>query len=229
MTEKTEEVQTEEVQTEETQGWDKEKQRADMEHANFLKAKSRNEELQSKLETYESRMADIESQIKEKQKEVEIAELDPLRADVPDLVNQNQKLIQRLKNMELQFKTLQSKAVEFEKKELTRQQTEERQAMIDKICKPLDKEYGAKFRSKAIKLAEEAVNNGTEESPKDAMDAYFLLNKVYAKLAEEAKTVEKKSIPVDTGNQAFSFQSSDIGEGSLRDVVAKMKKSVGRN
>jgi hypothetical protein len=112
---------------------------------------------------------------------------------------------------------------------VSRQQSEERQATIDKICKPLDKEYGAKFRSKAIKMAEEAVNDGKEQAPKDAMDAYFMLQKVYAKLAEEAKSVEKKeTIPVDTGSSAFSFQTSEIGEGSLKDVVAQMRKSVGR-
>jgi uncharacterized coiled-coil DUF342 family protein len=68
---------TEEV-TEETQNWDKEKQRADMEHANFLKAKGANEELQGKLDTYESRMSQLEEQIKVNQEKVEIAELDPL-------------------------------------------------------------------------------------------------------------------------------------------------------
>ena len=224
----TEEVKTETTE-EVTQDWDKEKQRADMEHANFLKAKSTNEELQGKLNTYESRMSDLEAKIKVNQEKVEIAELDPLRADVPDLVNQNQKLIQKLNNLETQFTQLQSKAVEFEKKELGRQQSEERQATIDKICKPLDKVYGAKFRSKAIKMAEEAVNNGVEPAPKDALDARDMLEKSYKKLVEEAKSVEKKeTIPVDTGSNAFSFQSSDIGEGSLKEVMSKMRGKVGR-
>jgi uncharacterized protein (DUF3084 family) len=225
-----EEVQKEQevVETKE-QDWDKEKQRADMEHANFLKAKSQNDDLQGKLDTYESRMSQLEAQIKVNQEKVEIAELDPLRADVPDLVNQNQKLIQRLKAVESQFRQLESKATEFEKIELDRKATTERQATIDKICKPLDKEYGAKFRSKAIKIAEEAVNSGEEATPKDAIDAYFMLEKVYKKLRSEDETEKKKeAIPVDTGSNAFSFQSADIGEGSLKEVVAQMRKSVGR-
>jgi uncharacterized coiled-coil DUF342 family protein len=221
-----EEVTTEVI--EDTKDWDKEKQRADMEHANFLKAKSQNDKLSDKLNTYESRMSQLESQIKVNQEKVEIAELDPLRADVPDLVNQNQKLIQRLKNVEAQFQQLQSKATTFESIEQERQLKEERQATIDKICKPLDKEYGAKFRSKAVKMAEEAVNNGEEDAPKDAMDAYFMLTRYYKKLKTEDETVKKETIPVDTGSGAFSFQTSEIGDGSLKEVIAQMRKAVGR-
>lgn len=221
---------TEEVQevVETKPEWDKEKQRADMERANFLKAKSQNEQLTAKLSEYDSKIAELQSQIKVNQKEVEIAELDPLRADVPDLVNQNQKLIQRLKNMEAQFQSLQSKAMTFEQKEAERQQKEQRQATIDKICKPLDKQFGAKYRSAAVKAAEDAVNNGVEDSPKDELDAYFLLTKYYQKLKEEEATTKKEQIPVDTGAGAFSFQGTDIKEGSLNDVISAMRKKVGR-
>jgi len=222
------EVKTEEVVTEEN-NWDKEKQRADMEHANFLKAKSQNEELTDKLSSYESRMTQLEDQIKVNQEKVEIAELDPLRADVPDLVNQNQKLIQELKNMGGQLNELQTKAKAFESKELERENADSRQKTIDKICKPLDKEYGAKYRSKAIKLAEEMVNNGTEKSPSDMLDARDMLEKVYKNLKSEDETTKKaETIPVDTGQGAFSFQGTDIKEGSLKEVIGAMRKSVGR-
>ena len=225
----TEKVETEVIEsTDESQKWDKEKQRADMEHANFLKAKSQKDMLESKLGNYESRMEQLEKQIKVNQDKVEIAELDPLRADVPDLVNQNQKLIQKLKQMETQFQSLQSKAQTFEEKESQRQQNEDRQKTIDKICKPLDKEYGAKYRSKAVKMAEDAVNNGDEESPLDAMDAYLMLTRYYKKVKSEDETEKKKeTIPVDTGLGAFSFQGTDIKEGSLNDVIGAMRKSIG--
>ena len=220
-------VETEVV--EETQNWDKEKQRADMEHANFLKAKASNDELTSKLSNYEARMASLENSIKVSQEQVEIAELDPLRADVPDLVNQNHKLIQRLKNMEGQFRELQTKTTSFEKIETDRQLATERQQTIEKICKPLDKEFGAKFRSKAVELAEAEVNEGRVPAPQDGFDAYLILEKQYRKLKGDDETKAKKeTIPVDTGSGAFSFQTSDIGEGSIKEVMAKMRKSVGR-
>ena len=219
-------VETEVV--EETKDWDKEKQRADMEHSNFLKAKTQNEELTGKLETYEARMSTLENSIKVNQEKVEIAELDPLRADVPDLVNQNQKLIQRLKNMENQFTELQTKATNFEKVETDRQLATDRQKTIDKICKPLDKEFGAKFRSKAVELAEAEVTSGETPSPQDGFDAYIILEKQYRKLKADDETVKKEAIPVDTGSGAFSFQSTDLKDGSLKEVLGAMRKSVGR-
>jgi seryl-tRNA synthetase len=224
----TEEVQ-EKAEVQENQEWDKDKQRADMEHANFLKAKGENEKLSAKITDFESKISSLEEQIKVNQQKVEIAELDPLRADVPDLVNQNQKLIQRLKQAEDNLQNLMTKATDYERKELERQQKEQRQETIDKICKPLDKEFGAKYRSKAVKMAEAMVNDGKADSPQDAMDAYLLLTKCYKELveADKEKTVKEK-LPVDTGAGAFSFQGTDIKEGSLDEVMAAMRKSVGR-
>ena len=213
------------TEKESTQDWDKEKQRADMEHANFLKAKTEKETLAT---TYETRIADLESKIKVNQDRVEIEELDPLRADVPDLVNQNRLLINELKDLKKGYSELKSLATEFQTTESNRKAETKRQSMIDKICKPLDKQYGAKYRNKAVKAAEDAVQNGTESQPSDAIDAYFMLETYYKKLKETDETKpEKKVIPTDNGSGAFSFMGAEIKEGSLDSVLAQIRK-VGR-
>jgi chromosome segregation ATPase len=218
----------EEPKADDTKNWDKEKQRADMEHANFMKQKAQTEELAQRVSTYESKMASLEEQIKvNQQKQVEIQELDPLSADVPDLVKQNRKLIEKLGEMQTQFASLDQKAREFEAAENRRKQAEQRGALIDKVCKPLDDEYGAKFRSEAVKIAEDLVNSGKVPSPDDALDAYRILKDVYKDLKAKDKPEPKpKGLPVDTGDTAFSFQGTDLKEGSLRDVVGKMRGSI---
>lgn len=211
-----------EPKTDETKDWDKEKQRADMEHANFLKAKTEKETLAA---TYEARIADLESRIKVNQDKVEISELDPLRADVPDLVNQNRALIQELKDLKKGYTELKSLATEFQTKEVKREADAKRQATIDKICKPLDKQYGAKYRNKAVKAAEDAVNGGTESQPSDAIDAYFMLEKYYKQLKSEDETKPKEDvIPTDNGAGAFSFMGAEIKEGSLDQVMGQIRK-----
>lgn len=208
-----------------TKEWDKEKQRADMEHANFLKAKSEKDALASELGQTKSEIQKLREEIKVNQKKVEIAELDPLRADVPDLVNQNRLLIQRLNQLEESQAQLKSLADEYRTREQKRQAEAERQETIDKICKPLDAEYGAKYRSKAMKMAEDAVAEGKESQPKDAIEAYFLLKKYYGKLKtdDETKKTETK-IPTDNGSGAFSFIGKELKEGSLDDVLAQVRK-----
>jgi hypothetical protein len=218
-----------EVQEEQTEEWNKEKQRADMEHANFLKAKQEKDLLAGKLDSMEQTISRLQEAIKVNQEQVEIGELDPLRADVPDLVNQNQKLIARLKKLEQEQMELKSLATQYKTKEQQREQDTVRQKMIDKICKPLDSQYGAKFRTKAVKMAEELVAEGKESQPEDALDARMLLEKCYKQLSSKDETKEEKTkIPTDNGAGAFSFVGSEIKEGSLNDVMGQLRKTMRR-
>jgi hypothetical protein len=218
----------EEVQkTESEKKWDTERQRADMEHANFLKAKTEKDELAGKITSYEGRIAELEKQIQVNRNKVEIGELDPLKADLPDVVNQNQKLVRELNGLRGALSQLEEKAKQYEQKEFLRVQQEQRSEMINNICSPLDQEFGAKFRSKAIKMAEDAVNGGRETPPKGELQAYHLLKKYY-KLAKDEETEEKKKepIPTDNGSGAFSFTGTEIKEGPLNDVVGQIRKLV---
>jgi hypothetical protein len=206
--------------------WDAERQKLDMERANFQRAKAEKEQLAGKVSVYEQKIADLEKQIKVNQSKVEIQELDPLRADVPDLVKQNQLLIQELNGLKRGYTELQLLASEFQRTERTRQEEVARQKQIEKICKPLDDEFGAKYRTKAVKMAEDAVNNGEEAAPASEIDAFFTLKKFYEKIkSEDSKPKQKESpIPTDNGNHAFSFLTSDIQEGSLQEVMAQIRK-----
>jgi hypothetical protein len=206
--------------------WDAERQRADLERANFQRAKAEKEQLATKVSAYEGRIADLEKQIKVNAKSVEIQELDPLRADVPDVVKQNQLLIQELKSLRKGYNELQELASDFQKTEAQRRAESDRQKNIEKICKPLDTKFGAKYRTKAVKLAEDAIADGREDTPTSELDAFFILERYYEKVKSEEDKAKPKDtpIPTDNGSKAFSFLTSDIKEGSLEDVMAQLRK-----
>jgi chromosome segregation ATPase len=220
------------TEVEATKDWDKEKQRADMEHANWEKANAANKELQSKVGTYESQIASLREQVKVNEAKIEIQELDPLSADVPDLVKQNKKLIERLEQVESYYSNLKAESDSLKRSEESRTAEKQKKAVVDKICQPLDKEFGAKYRTAAVKEVEDAVEAGTLASPSDALDAYQLLLPVYKRLKAEDEAKSKGSsdgIAVDTGSSsAFSFATEGLKEGSLRDVIGQMRGAIGK-
>jgi predicted nucleic acid-binding Zn-ribbon protein len=212
--------------------WNKEKQRADMEHANWEKANEAKKELEQRVSGYEAEVASLRNKLKVNESKIEISELDPLSADVPDLVKQNKLLIERVKQIESYYDKLQDEAESLKRSEQSRTAEKQKQAVVDKICQPLDKEFGAKYRTKAVAEVEAAVEAGSVTTPQDALDAYQLLLPVYKRLKAEDETKSRGSsdgIAVDTGgSSAFSFVSEGLKEGSLKDVVGQMRGAIGK-
>jgi hypothetical protein len=102
---------------------------------------------------------------------------------------------------------------------------------IEKILKPLDEEFGSKYRTAAKKMADKLVDNGDEQQPADAYEASLLMRKCYRRVVdgEKVPTKEKKSPTTDSGSGGgVSIRTSDsIGTGRLEDILAKVKKSGG--
>jgi len=227
--EKTEETQ---VDGGESPKWDKFQQQLDQERANTRKLSQDREQLSMKLgemsatvETLKRAIADSKVQTQE------VKDLDPNSADIPELTKHNNMLRQQLRETQESVRKLSGLATEFQNREQQRSMEDMRAKTIEKILKPLDEEFGAKYRSTAKKLADKLVDSGEEQQPADAYEASLLMRKCYKRVidGEKVPTKEKKSPTTDSGSGGgVSIRASDsIGTGRLEDILAKAKKAGG--
>ena len=221
----------EKIQTEDEQQWNKERQRAEQAEANLKKVLADKNLMVEQLSDYESQIAQLEGQIRTTAKhQEELEELDPNSADIPDLVKQNKKLFSELKNTKTALSKLEALATEFQKRETARDAEVRKQEIIEKILKPLDEEFGGKYRNTAKKMADELVNLGQENQPKDAFDAYLLLYKCYKKLKKDDATQEaqKKNVSPDSGAGGVDYRPENVKEGTFKEVLAEMRKKFSK-
>lgn len=207
--------------------WDKQRQRADQLEANLKKVLNDNTALSGTVRNYEDRIGQLEKVIQlNKQQMTDIKELDPLSADIPDLVNQNKILISELKNTKDKLSTLEKLASDFQKERQSQQESEKKSAIIEKILKPLDEQYGAKFRNEAKKMADDLVDSGKVKQPEDAIDAFLLLAKCYQDVKNKvtSKEVKEKSVATDSGTGNIGYIPDEKQEGTFEQVLSDMQK-----
>lgn len=206
--------------------WDKDKQRADQAEANLRKILEEKEDLDGRLNAQAEKVAALEKRLQQQADKVDIEDLDPNVADIPDVVRVNKKLIDELKASKEKLAKLETAEAEFRAMMAEQQAEKTKQQRIEKILKPLDEEFGAKYRNAAYKLANEAVAKG-EPAPSDHIDGYLFMRKFYKQAIDaEKKSTEsaEESVSLDTGGGGFFYGGSDVKEGSLNEVVADVKK-----
>ena len=204
--------------------WDTEKQRVEQAEANYKKAIAEKEAVAEQFTLQQQKITELTEQIAAKKEDTPYPEIDP------DLTDRN--VIKSIQQMRAELKTAKEELGELKAVATTYKATEEqRQAqayqdrLIEKMCKPLDEEYGAKHRNSAKALADKLVNEGREKKPEDAIDAMYLMRKCYQTVSK--KPAEKDdSVRTDSGSGGVSPPSGPKVAGTNQEIFADMRKDL---
>lgn len=203
--------------------WDQTRQQIDQLSANIRKMREDKETLLGAMESRDNQIDELRKEIRGL-KEAS-TRLDPNTVDIPTLVQRLNDLEDARRRDAEQYAALSDKARRYEQTEAQRQQEQQRQETIDKVCKPLDAKYGAKYRNAAKQLADRWVDEYVEPRPQDALDARDLLDKAYAEVVRrERKPEPPKSPPQDSGAAGTSFTDELPAQGTLQEIRAAMSK-----
>jgi hypothetical protein len=208
--------------------WDKERQRADQAEANLRKSNARIADSDLKTQQLERTVSELQGQMNqiEAVKGLDLAQLDPNEADVPEIVREYTKMSKALEDTTKKITALEQKATQYENDASMTRQEREKEDVIERICKPLDTKYGVSLRNEARRLAEEDCNvRGF--AAKDALEARDMLEKHYVTLSEEALK-KKETAPSDSGRGGSKVSFGDnITPGKLSDVMGQIRKEGG--
>ncbi len=186
-----------------------------------------NASLKASLADTQKKLNDIEQSLKvSRTQQVEIEELDPLKADVPDVIKQNRQMADRIRAYEGRIASLEKLATNFQQTEQMREAERRKQETIERILTPLDEKFGAKFRNEAKKMADDLVDSGKEPQPNTELAAYLLMEKCYAQVKEKSEKTGKKTspVPADNGFGGVPFKEDTAKEGTLQEVLSEMRK-----
>jgi hypothetical protein len=154
-----------------------------------------------------------------------------LQADIPALVQRLNELEEDRAKDRQRISELDHKAKTYEKTLEDQKIEKQRSAIIDKVCKPLDEKYGAKYRSAAKQLGDQWVEEGIEPAPQDALDARDLMTKAYEHVVTQGKSKtpsKPKGPPQDSGAASTVFGDLPT-EGTRQEVLAAMRKKYNRS
>jgi hypothetical protein len=227
-TEQEEQVPAEQTQ-EKTAEWEAERQRIDQAEANVKKLADQLSSANEEKSLLMDKLSSIEAKLTKEAKKDGV-ELDDVDDDlVGSAVSKNFKVLQQqLAATKEQLNVLMTKASAYEEERQQSEAEKQKTRTIDKICKPLDKRYGAKFRNEAQELANQKIANKEVSKPNDALDARDLLAACYKELHDAEKAKEpKKAVPTDTGIGGAPFTKGEAKTGTIDEVFADMKKSLG--
>jgi chromosome segregation ATPase len=208
--------------------WDKERQRADQAEANYRKSEARVGAADLKTQQLERTVSELQGQMQkiEAVKSLDLSELDPNEADVPEIVREYSKMAKALKDATTDIADLKQKATSYENDAKTSRQEREKESIIERICKPLDEKYGVSLRNEARRLAEEDADSRGYAAA-DALEASQMLEKHYIALSEKASK-KKETVPSDSGRGGSKVSFGDnIKPGKIGDVMAQIRKEGG--
>lgn len=220
--------------------WDKERQAKDQEKA--AEHKKQLEEVESKAQrareeadalaeaqqVAQDKITKLEQQLSQTQQSIQTKkdELDAMDDDLVDksVINNLKKMEAKSARQEQQLEELQLKAKAYEEAEQARTIKAQKAESREKILKPLDEEFGGKYRNDALKLADEMVDKGTVKQPQDVIEAMTLMRKCYKQVVENKQKKEKSSVPSDSGGGGLGHRPDQRKTGSRQDVLADMQK-----
>lgn len=216
--------QKEEKQEKEEKDYPKDKQQADQYEATIrqkteevAKAQADKNAVAEELATQAMKVAELEEQLSAKTTEYPELDSDLVDKNVIKTITQ---LKSDLKAEKERTTALEGKATQYEKTEQQRAANTHRNALIEKICKPLDEKFGGKYRNPAQELANKLIKDGKETEPQDAIDAYFLMEKCYTQLEKKPSDTV-----TDDGKGGTATPLADRKTGTTEDVLADMKKN----
>jgi len=204
--------------------WDEMRQQVDQAESVARKAREEAETLSAAYTEAQAEIEKLKTANAERQRDIDVkkSELDQMD---PDLVDKNviknlERMQQRLDKSEKRAEQLELKAKAYEEAETKRNEKVRKAETREKILKPLDTEFGAKFRNEALKMADDLVDSGKEKQPTDPIEAMILLRKCYQQVSDK----KKPSVATDSGASGVSHQPAKRKTGSLDDVFDDMLK-----
>jgi hypothetical protein len=209
--------------------WDKERQRADQAEANSRKTAAKLSATELKTNQLEQTVAELQGKLQtiEDVKGLDLSAINPDDADIPDVVRNQAKVVQALEKTQAKLSALEQKAASYEQNELQSRQVRERESVIEKIMNPLDKEFGAKYRNEARKLAEAEVEE-RGYAPNGELECYQMLRRHYETLKTKGVESASKETPSDNGRGGSKSSFGDsIKPGTVDDVMAQIRKGGG--
>ncbi len=211
--------------------WDKERQRADQTDANLRKVMGERDAVKDTLAEQAAKIEDLETKVKveEGANDVKFDDLDPETAEIGDVIKQNKKLI-GIAAEDRKARIEQHAEIERLKGDVAeRAKVEADQKTREAILAPLDEEYGAKHRNKAIALAEKVISDRGYK-PESDVEAYRILQTAYRDVSgAETKTTtpekekEPHGVAGDTGGGGTQTYK-DASTGTIEEIEASMMK-----
>jgi len=224
------EVETTETKEAEVQAkWDKERQRADQAESVVAKARTEVQQYAAAMDGMKAQLAEANSKFEASQKETQAKKDELLQMDTA-LVDQN--VIGNLEKLEARDRANAQKLEEMSKKLSTYEadRTERiRQDSINEaresVLSQCDEEFSPKYRTEALKIADDLVDTGKAKRPADKFEGYLLMKKCYIQVSEKETSSKKAAVAVDTGKGgAPSIKKDTRKSGSMKEVLADMKK-----
>lgn len=206
--------------------WDKERQKVDQAVASVQKLSTKLESVETEKGQLAERLEALEQKLAEQKKEDGLA-LEKVDEDlVGHSVSKNFEVLSaKYEQTAKKLAALEAKAEALEKQRKDDKEAQQKQKTIDRIHKPLDKKYGAKFRNEAQKLAEKKIAEGKAEHPGgDALAVRDLLEECYKELHDQEKAAEKPSPGTDTGEGGLPWEREGVKTGSLDEVFDDIAK-----
>jgi hypothetical protein len=213
-----EEVKQEETQKEETEDAKGQDDALQKMTAELTEAREEKQTLAAKLDELTATIKQEKERSKDALEPVDDALVDP------KVIRNLEKLYEQHGRLEVQVKEQAEKISKYEAKEAEIAKAEQIKSVTEKILKPLDETYGAKYRDAAYALADKMVQKGEARAPGDALDGYLLLEKCYRQLKAKEDAASPKAPVTDSGFGGIPFNDSKITTGSRADILAEIKK-----
>ena len=199
------------------------RQQAQQNDANARRERQAREENEKATNETKTQLSEANQKLQELQEKVEqqsqYQEMDKGVVD-PAVAQNIESLQKQVEELSGKFSEQQAKITEYEQLETQRHQDKQYDEAVEAICKPLDDEYGQKYRSEARELADKAVEAGEEKKPQTTLEAYLLHEKFYKQLSEKKDV--KKATPTDSGKSTVPVKGRKE-QGKFTEVLNEMK------
>lgn len=217
------------------QDWDKERQRADQEKANAEKARADADQLATERDEYASLVNEQAQRVEQLEKQLEakaklegikdVDNLDPALVD-PAVIKAITRLKTQLESTTTELTDLRAKANQYEQIERQRENEKRVDTAKERILKPLDEEYGAKYRNEAMKLAQDFCDKRKRPFD-DGIEASQFFAKTYKEIAAREKSGSKTTkVPTDSGAESVNFSDTEIKGDTVDEIWANMQTKL---
>ena len=203
--------------------WDTERQEKEQAKANYAKVVAEKEVVSEQLTSQQATIAELEKQITAKKEDSPYPEIDSDLVD-GNVIKSIQQMRAELKEAKQELGKLQGVAKTYQTKEEQRDAKAYQDLLIEKMCKPLDEEFGVKHRNAAKALADKLVDEGKEPKPADAIDAMLLMRKCYGTVSKS--TDKKEPVRTDDGSGGMNVSSGKRKAGTNDEIFAEMRQDA---
>lgn len=183
--------------------------------------KTANEAEKHKLETQQQRLEDMDPELVDGKV---IANIRKLEQQLKDQESQFQ---QQKTQLLTQLKELSNKATTYEQQQAAtaeeQRRVKVRENVLNRVEKSLERHgigAAAKYRTEALKLADELVDSGQVKQPQDVIEAVELMEDCYLKIKAKHDKGKGKTVSVDTGKSGVTAPSGTARKSGTLDEIA---------